>query len=87
MKTALEYSFRVTLGYCGKVLALYHAPFSHSQEWEFIVILTQRNKDRSPKPISHSGHCGYKNFMVSWGNLSEKPLNFLLESVRKDLQV
>ena len=45
MKTALEYSFRVTLGYCGKVLALYHAPFSHSQEWEFIVILTQRNKD------------------------------------------
>lgn len=65
MKTALEYGFRVTLVHCGKVLALCQALFSHPQEWEFIVILTQRNKDRSPKPISHSGHCGYKNFMVS----------------------
>lgn len=49
MKTALEYSFRVTLGYCGKVLALYQALFSHSQEWEFIVILIQINKDTKSK--------------------------------------
>lgn len=45
MKTALGYSFRVTLGHCGKVLALCQTLFSHSQEWEFIIFVTQRSKD------------------------------------------
>lgn len=68
-------SFRVNIKHYGKMLALYQTPVIPGRENSRSLSLKDVRTDQSP---SLSGHCEYKNFMVSKRRLVTRVFEFSL---------